>query len=143
MKDVRPSKMDICILIPCYNNIEGLVQSVESIVYHDGRYVIVIVDDGSAAAVTEKDLYLHIPTTVNIHIIRLQQNTGITRALNAGLDYIYANFQVRFIARLDCGDTCTAIRFFTQVAFFEGHPAIDLLGSWCYFKQKGTNEGYK
>ena len=139
----RPSAIDICILIPCYNNTNGLIISINSIVYHTGCFLILVVDDGSKKPVTRNELYQHVPITVNIQIIRLKQNQGISRALNKGLEFIYDNYPVQFVARLDCGDTCYPERFFRQVSFLEDHPAIDLLGSWCYFKDARTGAAYK
>ncbi|MEO5683259.1 MAG: glycosyltransferase [Chitinophagaceae bacterium] len=134
---------EICILIPCYNNIDGLIKSILSIVYHENRYLIVVVDDGSHQAVTKTELDKHLPLTVNIHIIRFDENQGIIKALNTGLDFIYTNYSPEYIARLDCGDTCHPDRFFKQVTYFQNCPSIDLLGSWCYFINGKTGEAYK
>ncbi len=104
------SPLDICVLIPCHNNIKGLIKSISSIVYDYQRFLVLVVDDGSSIEITRNILYQHLPLYVNIQLIRLQQNQGITRALNTGLDFIYTNYAARFIARLDCGDTCDAER---------------------------------
>src|SRR5258705_2463903 len=143
MANDYPSAIDVCILIPCYNNLEGLIKSVNSIVYHTGKFLILVVDDGSKNPIARHELYTVLPITVNVQIIRLEQNQGISKALNYGLEFIYANYSARFIARLDCGDTCYPGRFFRQVSFLENHPDIDLLGSWCYFKNYDTGAAYK
>lgn len=134
---------DICVLIPCHNNIKGLIDSINSIEYDHRQMMILVVDDGSAAAITRTVLYQFIPASVNIQLVRLRQNQGITKALNAGLEFLYANYAVRFIARLDCGDLCNPGRFYKQIAFLENNPATDLVGSWCYFKNMQTGLGYK
>lgn len=133
----------LCILIPCYNNFEGLIQSIQSIDYLSGAYIIVVVDDGSLEPVAADRInnYFHAKHTVKI--IHLSQNQGITKALNTGLEFIYTNYSVQFIARLDCGDTCSPQRFYTQVAFFERYHNIHLTGTWCYFKDSRTGKGYK
>src|SRR5258706_6342491 len=113
------SPVDICVLIPCYNNMEGLIQSINSIVYDQRRLLVLVVDDGSTVPVTRNTIYQHLPISVNIQLIRLKQNQGITRALNKGLDFIYANYPVGYIARLDCGDICSPERFYRQVSFLE------------------------
>jgi glycosyltransferase involved in cell wall biosynthesis len=122
--------LDFCLLIPCYNNIAGLKRSLASVRYHTNQYVVVIVDDGSTQAVTTENLQ---PVFTQIHIIRLLKNSGITHALNAGLDWIVKNTGAKYIARLDCGDVCTGERFTKQVAFLDAHPGVGLLGSWCFF----------
>ncbi|HTL07591.1 MAG TPA: glycosyltransferase [Chitinophagaceae bacterium] len=137
------SPLDICVLIPCHNNFEGLIDSINSIVYDHQRLMVVVVDDGSATAITRTRLYTSIPAAVNIQLVRLRQNQGITKALNAGLDFIYANYAVQFIARLDCGDICRPDRFHQQIAFLNTHPNIDLLGSWCYFRNPVTGTAYE
>jgi glycosyltransferase involved in cell wall biosynthesis len=143
MGSFQRSILDVCILIPCFNNIKGLIESINSIDYHPGRFLILVVDDGSITAVSRNELYKHVPITVNIQIVRLRQNLGITRALNKGLDFIYANYPARFIARLDCGDTCNPARFYRQVSFLNNNPGTDLLGTWCYFKDLNSGFAYE
>jgi len=134
---------DFCVLMPAHNNFIGLVESIKSIAYKKDRYVILIVDDGSKIPVTKTTLYEHFSTAINIEVIRLAHNQGITIALNTGLEYIYNNFSVQFIARLDCGDICTPERFHTQVEYLQSNKNIDLIGSWCYFKNNESGLAYK
>jgi len=134
---------DICVLMPCYNNPEGLATSINSINYDTTRFIVLVVDDGSRQAINKDQLYQNVPVTVNIEILRIEENEGITNALNKGLEYIYVNCPAAFIARLDCGDICAPDRFYRQLAFFENNPAVDLVGSWCYFKNPHTGVSYK
>ncbi len=134
---------DLCILIPCYDDLDGLVQSISSIVYNTEKYMVLIVDDGSSEPLSGEKIRQLIPEGINFQIIRLGLNLGITNALNKGLEFIYANFSVRFIARLDCGDICSPNRFYAQVSFLESNPGIHLIGTWCYFKDTGSGEAYK
>jgi glycosyltransferase involved in cell wall biosynthesis len=131
--------IDLCIIIPCYNNFEGLCLSISSINYTAGKYCILIVDDGSIESVTIDKLQL---PDKNISIITNTKNEGITIALNKALEFIYENYTTRFIARLDCGDICSPNRFYTQIAFFEKHPEVHLTGSWCYFKDNASGSAY-
>ena len=134
---------DICVLIPCYNDLEGLVTSINSINYDINRFVVLVVDDGSQQAINKDWLYQRVPITVNIKMLRNEQNEGITNALNRGLEYVYVNCLAAFVARLDCGDVCTPNRFYRQLTFFKQHPSVDLVGSWCYFKNPLTGVCYK
>ena len=143
MENQLYSLPDICILIPCHNNTKGLIDSIQSINYNHQRFLVLVVDDGSPETITRNMLYQHLPASVNIQLIRLQQNQGITRALNEGLEFIYANFHARFIARLDCGDICHPDRFYKQIAFLENNPGTDLIGTWCYFKDVHTGVAYE
>lgn len=130
------------LLIPCYNNKEGLLRSLESISYPPDQYGILIIDDGSEEPVSLSWFKNRINPAVPLEILRLPVNSGITIALNAGLERISRDSNVRFIARLDCGDVCTPDRFDAQVSFLDSHPDIDLVGSWCVFKSPGGGISY-
>lgn len=136
-------KVDLCIIIPCYNNLSGLLASIKSIHYKTGNFLILVVDDGSVPAINIKEVKNELVVFNNIEIITNKTNAGITNALNNGLEYIYNYLNVKYIARLDCGDICSPERFNKQVQFLENNEAIHLVGSWCYFKDLNSGQGYK
>lgn len=136
------SQIDLHILIPCYNNFDGLIRSIKSINYTEKKYFTTIVDDGSFEPVTIESIRQQVPGLLNVKVITLENNQGIIKALNKGLEFIYTNYSAKYIARLDCGDICSPKRFYTQIAFFEKYPDIHLTGTWCYFKDTSTGEGY-
>jgi len=138
-----PQKFDFYLLIPFFNNLPGLLQSLQSVRYEADKYAVVIVDDGSTHPITPEDLYPHISRDIFVEVIQLPSNKGITTALNTGLQWIGKQNNAHFVARLDCGDTCTPERFYHQVAFLQAHPEINLIGSWCIFKDHTTNIAYK
>ncbi|ADQ44964.1 glycosyl transferase family 2 [Caldicellulosiruptor kronotskyensis 2002] len=118
---------DVVVLIPHYNNIEGLKKSIASI---NDDVDILIVDDGSFSKPTEEELRdLCVNPRVQIEIIYLKKNQGIEHALNAGLKTVYQK-GYKFIARLDAGDECLPYRFSVQKQFLEYNPEIYLVGSW-------------
>lgn len=127
-------KFDFCLLIPCFNNREGLEMSIKSVTYTSNSFLIVVVDDGSVIPVSAKEITGY--TTGAIKVIRLIRNEGITRALNKGLEWIAATVNTAYVARLDCGDICHKDRFTKQVGFLDKNPAITLLGSWCAFEDE-------
>ena len=135
-------KYDLCVLIPCYNNIAGLKKSLKSIVYDKGNYLIVVTDDGSREEITGDQLFAD-NETLPIQIIRLPSNKGITVALNTGLQWITENIDCNYIARLDCGDVCDPQRFYKQIEFLRVNPDVFLLGSWCYFEDAEKKIRYK
>ena len=137
--------LDFYLLIPCYNNKEGLIRSLQSVQYNPGRFGMLIVDDGSSTPISLQDLVPHLHPDIQIDILTLPGNRGITAALNAGLQNLLHKPVAPFIARLDAGDLCTADRFYKQVAFLAAHPDIDLLGSWCIHEdyEKGTKYEYR
>ena len=136
-----PADLHFCVLIPVFNNPDGLLRSLWSILYPAKHHLVVIVDDGSREPLTPELLEaanLNSP----FHLIRLPQNQGITEALNTGLRWIQAHTQARYIARLDCSDTCHPDRFTRQVAYLDAHPEVGLLGSWCTFTDKTGAHSY-
>ncbi len=132
--DFIDHSFELSVLIPCYNNFDGLIRSIKSISYYADKCCIVVVDDGSASEVREAEIRRHIDINIKIFVIRLEQNKGITNALNTGLRWIRDNKISEFIARLDCSDICCEDRLQKQVSFLKKRPEIGLLGSWCTFE---------
>lgn len=143
MEGSRQVRFDFYLLIPYYNNLPGLIRCLKSVSYDVVKYALLIVDDGSKEVLRPEDLAPHIPTALSVNIIRLPENKGITKALNTGLQWLEKHGTFKYVARLDCGDICAANRFRKQVAFLEQHPDIDLVGSWCVFKDFSTGSSYR
>lgn len=122
---------DVCVLIPCYNNLEGLKRSINSIQYNKNLHILVV-DDGSVQPIEASDIKSPFPITV----VRLRANAGITAAMNAGLQWIAAHLDTKYVARLDCGDVCTEDRFIRQAEYLDLHPETGLVASWCTFENK-------
>src|ERR1700744_4475466 len=125
---------DFYLLIPYYNNLPGLIRSLETISYPPNLFAILIVDDGSVRPLDTKDLVGSLPENVSVTLLRQAVNGGITKALNTGLAWIEEHDNCRYVARLDCGDLCAAERFQKQVSVLDAHSDIMLVGSWCIFK---------
>ena len=106
---------DFIVLIPCYNNLHGLLSSVSSVQYPYDKFEILIVDDGSATPITIDD-FQQLSEQLCIKIIRLEKNMGIVNALNTGLKELQNRNDFKYIARLDAGDCCMPDRFTLQVA---------------------------
>lgn len=134
---------DFCVVIPCYNNRDGLIHSLKSICYDTVKHLVLVIDDGSSTPLSPADLTNELHPLPPLHIIRLEKNSGITHALNTGLSYLAGRRDIRYIARLDCGDICSPDRWHRQVSFLNAHPDVDLAGSWCIFKDFATGEAYK
>ncbi|HLI94015.1 MAG TPA: glycosyltransferase, partial [Puia sp.] len=135
--------LDFFLLIPCYNDVEGLRRSLMSVVYDRSRYGILIVDDGSDTPVRIDSLGLLLPEAS--YVVRQNSNKGITEALNRGLGWLKKRTDYRFVARLDCGDVCSPERFIRQVDYLTRHPGVDLLGTWVRFEnfETGFNYAYR
>ena len=138
------AEIDFYLLIPCYNDLDGLILSLKSINYPYNKFIVLIIDDGSAISINYTELSPHISPELVVEIIRLPVNQGIVRALNTGLEWLNTKGEHvnKYVARLDCGDICDRKRFYQQVDFFNHHPEINLIGSWCVFKDFENGNSY-
>lgn len=129
------------ILIPHYNNLEGLQKSLRSI-YHPIGIDVLVIDDGSAEEEQPTLLNLKdaIGPTINIEMLNLKENEGIVSALNKGLKHIVKKGNYQYVARIDCGDTCVENRFILQEEFLDTHKDISLVGSWVRWICKSTEK---
>lgn len=134
-----PSK-DFILLIPCYNNKEGLITSLSSISYPGEKFEVLIIDDGSTEPINQEELRLYCKGA--IQVVHMEKNAGVVVALNAGLRIIKSRNDIKYIARLDAGDTCHEQRFFRQVEFLNNHPNIALLASWARFQSTTSSTAY-
>jgi glycosyltransferase involved in cell wall biosynthesis len=135
---------DFILLIPCFNNTEGLVTSLKSIQYQPDKFEVLVVDDGSKTPLNKDALKKEMPD-IDIKILWLPTNMGVAKALNEGLKSVHNRNDYKYIARLDCGDTCHSTRFTEQVKYMDKYSEISLLGSWCIFTDtiSGKNYTYK
>lgn len=138
---MKSDKLDFILLIPCYNNLSGLIKSIRSVKYPVDKFEILIVDDGSLLPIL-KENFDDISSHIKIQIIRIYANQGILNALNTGLKELKTRNDFKYIARLDAGDTCDAERFTKQVRFLDEHPEIGLLGTWCRFTEHVSGKSY-
>jgi glycosyltransferase involved in cell wall biosynthesis len=136
-------QLDFYLLVPCYNNLPGLILSLQSVVYDYNKFAVLIIDDGSCEMIDTACLKSKVSQGLHLEIIRMPENSGITKALNSGLEYLEKENNFQFIARLDCGDICHADRFYLQMEFLWQNPSIDLVGSWCIFKDFLTGFSYQ
>ena len=61
---------DFLLIIPCFNNREGLLKTLNSIDYPPQRFVVVIVDDGSPEPLVLEDIRELVPVGFNLELIR-------------------------------------------------------------------------
>jgi len=121
---------DIVVLIPHYNNPEGLKRSLISVSKSVIPVDVLVVDDGSDVPIEQEQLRQVYPSTI---VLRLPTNEGIEHALNRGLKYICERQPYKYVARLDADDICSSDRFVKQREFLNDNPEVFLLGSWALF----------
>ncbi len=122
----------VALLIPHYNNVEGLLRSISSI-HQDEILDVYIVDDGSSDILDEKQVNANFRAQGQCNIIYNARNLGIENALNIGLEVILSKDNYTYIARLDCGDTNSPMRFLKQQKFLDLNPDIAMLGTHVSF----------
>jgi glycosyltransferase involved in cell wall biosynthesis len=122
---------DVAVLLPAYNGQADvdltLASFSESALVH-----VLIVDDGSTPPIVAPSI-----PNMKIEVLRIQQNGGIERALQTGIDAL-AQRGFRYAARIDAGDRSVPQRLAKQRVFMELHPQVAGLGMWT---QVVTREG--
>ena len=134
--------LDFCLLIPCYNNFNGLIVSLQSVVYPTDQFLVLVVDDGSSEIITTDAIHASLQQPKPIVVLRNEKNLGITATLNRGLQWVEQNTNTKYIARLDCGDRCSADRFVKQVQLMDRDDEVLICGTWCKLVDEATSFFY-
>ena len=114
----------IAVLLPSYNPGPELTGTLNSLRVQSMPFRLFLIDDGSKSHTD----YEKLTNGMDVQIIRLPKNLGITGAMNAGLaEILKGNFP--YIARIDSGDFCTPDRFAKQLDWLETHQDVAILGS--------------
>jgi len=87
---------------------------------------ITIVKDGPLTIELDKEIFKFSTRCNVLNIIILNQNMGLSYALNIGL----MNCKFEYIARMDTDDICLNDRFEKQLLFFKNNPEVDIVGSF-------------
>jgi glycosyltransferase involved in cell wall biosynthesis len=119
-------RCEVSILVPVFDTaVEYLSECWESICAQTFReWELVLVDDGSGSrkTIAEIDRISRDPRVV---LIRLDQNLGIARALNLGLERCRADL----VARMDADDKMLPTRLARQFAYLREHSEVTVLGT--------------
>jgi GT2 family glycosyltransferase len=122
--------IDIAVLLPCYNPpSKELADTLASLHKQSVPFRLYLVDDGSKKHTEYETAVMGL----DVKILRLPKNLGITGAMNAGLAEILKG-DYRYIARIDCGDMCAPSRFAKQIAFMDTHSDVGIVGSAVEFR---------
>ena len=87
---------------------------------------VVLVLDGPINSQLQEIVYSWIDK-LNIVLVPLKDNVGLSKALNIGLQHC----QYELVARMDTDDLCNPDRFSSQINFLNQNQAIDIVGSYC------------
>jgi glycosyltransferase involved in cell wall biosynthesis len=114
----------VSVVLAVYNTERYVREAIDSILgqtFEDFEFIIV--NDGSTDGTTDILLSYEDPRIV---LLRNEQNSGVTRALNRGL----ARARGEYIARMDPDDFSMPERLEKLVAYLDAHPAVGLVGAW-------------
>lgn len=114
---------DVAVLMPAYNGHADVERTLASF-SEDALVHVLIVDDGSTPPIVAPTL-----PNLSIEVLRMPQNVGIERALQAGIDALAAR-GYRYAARIDAGDLTVPGRLAKQRAYLDAHPQVAGLGMW-------------
>lgn len=120
--DVKSPK--VTVLMSVYNGKDYLAASVQSVLEQNFTdFEFLIIDDGSS------DNSMSILQGIQdgrLRIVKNEQNLGLIRSLNKGIDLARGEY----IARHDCDDLMLKDRLAQQVAFLDARPDVVLVGTW-------------
>jgi glycosyltransferase involved in cell wall biosynthesis len=119
----------LCVLIPVFNNQEGLEQTCESLAAAEGHFDVLVVDDGSRVPV---EITTEAVGNRRVLLHRLAQNGGITKALNQGLR-VAQGLGYRYIGRVDSSDAVHPSRFQRQLDHLNRNEHCGIVGSYIQF----------
>ncbi|MEQ8926522.1 MAG: glycosyltransferase [Fulvivirga sp.] len=147
MQEKTLNLIHIAVLLPHYNDPDGLNATLKSLDKGNYALQLVVVDDGSFTRYVPKKAeieakFKHYGGVVNVHLLKLESNQGVEYALNFGLEFIFNSLKADYILRIDCGDLCINNRIQKQVEFLENNSEIDLVGSWVKYSDDNSNYLY-
>ncbi len=132
-------KKRLLVLIPHYNDPEGLKASIASI-DEDFPVDVFVIDDGSNKTPNEKELVGSYKNGT-IFFNYLKENKGLSYALNSGIEFAINN-NYEYTGRLDCRDLFIRNKCSKQLSFLESNVNIKLLGTWAKMVDEHNNQLY-
>jgi glycosyltransferase involved in cell wall biosynthesis len=124
MTDLSQINFSVTILLPVYNCVNYIQESLGSILNQTFRNLeVIVIDDASTDKTVEA---IQAITDDRIKLIQKPINTGYTDSLNMGLEIARG----KYIARMDADDIAYPERIAKQVAYMETHPECVLCGTW-------------
>lgn len=130
------------LLIPHFNNFDGLIKTISNVESTENLDIIVVDDGSEISKIDEEILNNYIKFNGKILYLFLSENSGIEIALNTGLSFINDLNKYKYIARIDCGDISINNRFKIQEEFLELNPNIHLIGSFAQATDVNGNDLY-
>lgn len=114
-------------VLMCVHNerFDYLKLAFESILNQDYNDIEIVIVDDCSCRTCSQSLNNLVESHANVVLCRNNVNIGLTKSLNIGLSLCRGEY----IARMDADDYSHPSRIGKQVAFFEQHPEVDILGT--------------
>jgi glycosyltransferase involved in cell wall biosynthesis len=123
------SEFPISVILPFYKGDEPLHlnEALESLYNQTARAEeIVLIQDGPVPKSLQRVVTDWMMKMPEINLVALQKNSGLSSALNAGIDIA----QHEWLARMDADDICQPQRFERQKEWITKDTSLSILGSW-------------
>ena len=118
----------VSVIVPCYNQGRYLNTAITSVIAACGQQVeIIVVDDGSTDARTQRDLVDCVQLAPGVVRVHRQVNQGLSGARNTGV----ALARGQFVQFLDADDVLVPGKIDAQLAQLQTNPRLDV--SICNF----------
>lgn len=104
------------------NHLKAALASLQSQTLPAAQVVLVL--DGPIPQALEEAMQPFL-ASLPMTVVRLGENRGLAKALNAGLPHC----REAWVARFDTDDLCEPDRFQAQWSFLQTHPEVDILGA--------------
>lgn len=127
---------NIALLIPCYNNRDGLFKSLLSIDEDFLNPTVYVINDGSDFLLNDKDFSSY---QFDVVLTNNAINLGIEHSLKLGVERI-SDDGFEYFARLDCGDTQVKNRLYKQLNYLKDNPSVAVVGSYANAVDPVTSE---
>jgi glycosyltransferase involved in cell wall biosynthesis len=123
----------ITVLMPVYNDERYIRDSINSVLIQTFTdFEFLIIDDGSIDSTAD---IIKSYCDNRIRYVRNEQNLGLTKSLNIGLDLADGEY----IARHDSDDLMEKTRLEKQLDYLQNHPEIVMLGSYYKIVDENNN----
>jgi glycosyltransferase involved in cell wall biosynthesis len=116
-------EIKVSVIIPAFNASKTILRAIDSVRdQHIKSLEIIVIDDGSVDGTPEVVLQ-NIHADENIKLVKMQQNSGVSAARNAGINRASG----KFLAFLDADDIWLSGKIQKQINVMELDPAITLV----------------
>lgn len=131
--------MIVSVIVPIYNTptewLKVAIESIKAQTYKDLQ--ILLIDDCSTEPDVQKTCQDLEDSDDRIEYYRLEENRGISGALNVGLHYSKSEW----VFRMDADDIMLPDRIQLQMDYLERNPHVDILGGGLFYLVK-QDEGW-